>query len=144
MSRKILLTVILSFIAPGSAGQVVAGLILSFFVLLINIYAKPFVTPSLNYVNQASHLCTFLFFLTGLLLKVNVDGQGDSGAFSAVVSVLCVAPIVLPAVLPFALRFYTAMMTKGEPLFPSSNYLPPDMLFSDNFNLCNVCESMFT
>ena len=50
MFRKIVLTVILSFIAPGSASQVVAGLILSFIVLLINIYGKPFVTPSLNHV----------------------------------------------------------------------------------------------
>jgi len=54
MGRKIVLTVILSFIRTGSASQVVAGLVLSFVVLLINIYVNPFVTPSLNQVRCAA------------------------------------------------------------------------------------------
>jgi len=152
MSRKITLTVILSFISPGSASQVVAGLALSFVVLLVNIYLKPFVTPSLNHVNQASHTCTFLFFLTGLLLKVNVDGHGNSGAFSAIVSVLCIAPVILPAVLPFILQLYTAMVTKGKPSVWSRNSSPDSLhctsqtilIFGTSANPCSFHRAQKT
>lgn len=79
-----------------------------------------------------------------MLLKVNLDGQGGSGAFSAFVSILCVAPILLPIVLPFALQMYTAMVTKGEP--PSAvscKPYAPHAYFLDNFNICNVCETLY-
>ena len=49
--RKLLLTSIIALIAPGSAGQVVVGFVLSFVMLLANLRIRPFAEDSLNSIN---------------------------------------------------------------------------------------------
>lgn len=51
--RKLMLTSILSLVAPGSAGQVVVGLLIAFAALLLNLRLKPFADDTLNFINQA-------------------------------------------------------------------------------------------
>ena len=52
LGRKLLLTSILSLIAPGSAGQVCVGILLAFAALLLNLRLKPYAGGGLNMVNQ--------------------------------------------------------------------------------------------
>ena len=52
LGRKLLLTSILSLIAPGSAGQVCVGILLAFAALLLNLRLKPYAGGGLNLVNQ--------------------------------------------------------------------------------------------
>ena len=103
--RKLALTSILALIAPGSAGQVVCGLLIAFVTLLATMGYTPYVHPSLNMVAKATQLNLFFLLLVALLLKVNLDGKGDSHFFSGIVSVLCVLPVAMPALLRLYMRF---------------------------------------
>ena len=49
--RKLALTSILALISPGSAGQVVVGLLLAFLMLVLNLQLRPFSESSMNFVN---------------------------------------------------------------------------------------------
>ena len=86
--RKLALTSILGLIAPGSAGQVVVGCMLAFVALMANMRLKPYADGGLNFVSQTSQLNLFFFLFVALLLKVNLDGQGDAHFFSFIVGIL--------------------------------------------------------
>ena len=96
LGRKLALTSILSLITPGTAGQVVVGLLLAFFMLLVNIFFQPYADSRVNNVNIASQLNLTLFLLVALLLKVNLDDQGQAGFFAHIISLLSVFPVALP------------------------------------------------
>ena len=68
--RKLMLTSILALIAPGSAGQVVCGLLIAFVALLAALTKAPYAQPRLNVVAQVAQLNLFLLLFVGLLLKV--------------------------------------------------------------------------
>ena len=99
--RKLALTSILGLIAPGSAGQVVVGLLLAFVALMANLRLKPYADDGLNFVSQTSQLNLFFFLFVALLLKVNLDGQGDAHFFGVIVGVLS---LVRPRCVPRAQR----------------------------------------
>ena len=103
--RKLALTSILALIAPGSAGQVVVGLLLAFVMLLANLKVQPYAVRSLNGVNQAAQVNLFCVLLVALLLKVNLDGEGDKRFFTGVVGALT----LLPTCLPVLLRLYARL-----------------------------------
>ena len=103
--RKLALTSILALIAPGSAGQVVVGLLLAFVMLLLNLQIKPFAQPTLNFVSAITQTNLFFFLLLALLLKVNVDGEGGSHFFAGIVSVMFLVPFALPIIIRIILRF---------------------------------------
>ena len=88
--RKLALTSILGLIAPGSAGQVVVGLLLAFAALMANMRLKPYADRGLNFVSQTSQLNLFCVLLVALLLKVNLDGQADARFFTFIVGILTV------------------------------------------------------
>jgi len=46
-----------------------------------------------------------LLLLVAVLLKLNVDGEGDAHFFGGVVTALCVAPVALPLAMRLYLRF---------------------------------------
>jgi hypothetical protein len=94
--RKLMLTSILALIAPGSAGQVVSGLLLALFALLANISFQPWEARVMNQLNQMVQLNLVLLMLTALILKVDLDGQGDSYFFTGIVAFLTLSPIALP------------------------------------------------
>ncbi len=106
LMRKLLLTSILALIAPGSAGQVVVGLLLAFCALLFNVRLKPYAEDGLNVVSQISQLNLFFFLFVALLLKVNMDGKGDSGFFSYIVGFMSIVPIALPILIKAYLKFF--------------------------------------
>ena len=103
--RKLALTSILALIAPGSAGQIVVGLLLAFVMLLATMQLRPYAHPTLNLVAQSAQLNLFLLLLVGVLLKLNIDGEGDAHFFSGLVTALCIVPIGMPFLIRMYLRF---------------------------------------
>jgi hypothetical protein len=93
--RKLALTSILSLIAPGSAGQVVVGLLLAFLLLLLNIELRPYAGKMMNLVSITAQTNLFFVLLVALLLKVDVDGSAASGFYSFLIGTLMVIPIAL-------------------------------------------------
>jgi hypothetical protein len=103
--RKLALTSILALIAPGSAGQVVVGLLLAFVMLLATVQLRPYAHATLNTVGVGAQLNLFLLLLVALLLKVDLDGEGGARFYGGIVSALCVAPVALPLAMRLYLRF---------------------------------------
>jgi hypothetical protein len=104
--RKLALTSVLALIAPGSAGQVVVGLLLALFALLANLAFLPFESSTLNRINQLAQLNLVMLLLVALLMKVNLDGEGSSYFFTGIVAFLTIFPVFLPVVLQ-AVTFFT-------------------------------------
>lgn len=100
-----MLTSILALIAPGSAGQVVVGLLVAFFTLLATLRFAPYAEAQLNLVGQAVQANLFFVLLVGLLLKLDVDGEADRSFFAGITSALCVLPVALPVALAAYTRF---------------------------------------
>ena len=71
--RKLCLTSILALIAPGSAGQIVVGLLMAFALLIANLKVKPYAVDALNGVNQIVQLNLFFVLLVALLLKARAQ-----------------------------------------------------------------------
>ena len=106
----------------------VVGLLLAFFALTFNMRLKPYSDVGLNFVSQVSQLNLLAFLFVALLLKVNLDGEGDNSFFSFIVGIMsivrCVGglllrlrpaltvaalhqvPIALPIFIRVWLRFY--------------------------------------
>ena len=103
--RKLALTSILALIAPGSAGQVVVGLLISFFMLLADLVFAPYSTTAFNTINQMSQVNLFMILLVALLLKVNLDGDSSAAFFSGNVSFLSIAPVALPTAVSLYMKF---------------------------------------
>ena len=102
--RKLAPTSILALIAPGSAGQVVVGLLLAFGMLLLILQMRPFAAPTLNFVSAITQTNLFFFLLLALLLKVDLDGEGGSGFFAGIVAVLFLVPFALPVAIRVVMR----------------------------------------
>ena len=86
--RKLLLTSILALIAPGSAGQVVVGILIAFVALIAALIKEPYAMKRLNVVAQVAQLNLFFLLFVGLLLKVRLpallasDEQGPDACFA--------------------------------------------------------------
>ena len=70
--RKLALTSILALIAPGSAGQVVVGILIAFTTLVAALIISPYAQKSLNLVGQVAQLNLFFLLFVALLLKVRL------------------------------------------------------------------------
>ena len=68
--RKLALTSILALIAPGSAGQVVVGILISFTTLVASLIISPYAQKRLNLIGQAAQMNLFFLLFVALLLKV--------------------------------------------------------------------------
>ena len=66
------------------------GLLLAFVALMANMRLKPYADRGLNFVSQTSQLNLFFFLFVALLLKVNLDGQGDAHFFAFIVGILSI------------------------------------------------------
>ena len=97
--RKLLLTSILALIAHGTAAQVVAGLLIAFAALLLNMQLRPFASTALRAVNVMAQLNLFFMLFIGLCLKVQINGETSAGVYNSIVSLLTLLPIGLPALL---------------------------------------------
>ena len=75
---------------PGVHSAVVVGLLLAFFALTFNMRLKPYSDSGLNFVSQVSQLNLLAFLFVALLLKVNLDGEGDNSFFSFIVGIMSI------------------------------------------------------
>lgn len=113
--EKLILTTILSFITPGSALQVIVGMVVCFTSMLAVMQKQPFAGRRTNQIGMVGHTSLFLLFFVGLLLQLRVDlGSRDAALlsseacpqafFSACVGILVVILIAFaPALLLVAL-----------------------------------------
>jgi len=121
LGRKLALTSVLALIAPGTAGQVVVGLLLALFMLLLNLRIKPYASPLLNNVNVYAQLNLVFFLLVALLLKVNLDEEGNAYFYTGIVGFLAIVPAVLPVlILIYAVSRGDAFREAGDMLQRSS------------------------
>jgi hypothetical protein len=102
--RKLILTSILALISPGSAGQVIVGLLVAFCALIANIKRKPYAQDAYNFVNQVAQFNLFAFLFVALLLKVNLDGDGSRLFFTGIVGAMTVLPVLVPVLLQAYIR----------------------------------------
>lgn len=107
--RKLALTSILALIAPGSAGQVVVGILISFTTLIATLVMSPYAQKRLNLIGQVAQLHLFFLLFVALLLKLNVDGEQDGDFFGGIVIAVCTVPVILP----FAMRLYLRFVGGG-------------------------------
>ena len=68
--RKLALTSILALIVPGSAGQIVCGLLISFATLVATLVVSPYAQRRLNLIGQVAQMHLFFLLFVALLLKV--------------------------------------------------------------------------
>ena len=97
--RKLLLTSILTLIAQGTAAQIVAGVLIAFCALLLNLQLRPFASPALRAVNVMAQLNLFFVLFVGLCLKVQINGETSGRVYNAIVLLLTLLPVLLPALL---------------------------------------------
>jgi len=79
--KKLLLTGVLSYIAPGRIGQVVAGFFLTFAFMLAILLVQPFSDQTYRRVAEWQAVTLFLFFVFALLVKAGVDTMSTDGLF---------------------------------------------------------------
>ena len=72
-AKRQLLTGMLVFISPGSAGQITFALMLAFGSLLVLCLEKPFIKKSDNNLAIVSNISIFCTLFASLLVRVNVD-----------------------------------------------------------------------
>ena len=96
---KLVLTSLLLFIVPGTPAQIVAGLCISFFVLLWYLRLLPYAEKSCRQVAYSAYLVIFLFFVLALLLKMDVPvTPNDTLFYAAFCGILVFSLFVFPAV----------------------------------------------
>jgi hypothetical protein len=82
VSNKLAITGALSFIAPGSTTQIVAGLGIAFFSLLVYLRFLPYPKKTIRQLAYCCNLVVFLFFFIALLLRFDTTRSlinGDKG-----------------------------------------------------------------
>jgi hypothetical protein len=112
LGRKLILTSILALVQPGSATQVVVGILVAFACLLLNLRLKPYASEQLNFVNTMAQLNLFFFMFVALLLKVNIDDA--AGADSKFFTVIVGGMSVLPVALPLAIKAFIKLGSFGR------------------------------
>ena len=81
---KLVLTSLLLFIAPGTPAQIVAGMCISFAVLLWYLRLLPYAEKVARQIAYSAYLVIFLFFVLALLLKMNVPVTPHDDTFYSV------------------------------------------------------------
>lgn len=83
---KLVLTSLLLFIAPGTPAQIVAGMCISFAVLLWYLRLLPYAEKVARQIAYSAYLVIFLFFFLALLLKMDVPLTPNDTLFYGVFS----------------------------------------------------------
>jgi len=97
---KLLITGVLGFIAPGTQGQVVAGLGLTFLMLLAYQRVLPYCEKAYRHIGYAAAIEMYLFFALALMIKAQVKVTPRNDEFySAAVGVLFCSVFVLPVLI---------------------------------------------
>lgn len=97
--HKFLLTGVMSLVSPGSAAQVVMGLLVSFATVVLYARRRPFAEVTINRLGLYAQVNIFLFLLVALLLKVRADdANSDSQAYNAIVGTLSLSLLIVPPI----------------------------------------------
>jgi hypothetical protein len=95
--RKFLLTGVMSMVSPGSAAQVVMGLLVAFGAVVLYARLSPYAEPGVNRLGLLAQLNLFFFLLVALLLKVKADNaNNDSSVYNGIVGTLSLSLLVVP------------------------------------------------
>ena len=113
---KLLITGVLTFIAPGRVGQVVAGLFITFAFLLGYQRVQPYEDKTYRRIGFYQAVTLYLFFVFALLVKADIDTMTSAAATAAFndacLGILTCATFAVPVVL-VALRLRWAL-DQGE------------------------------
>ena len=99
---KLVLTSVLLFIAPGSAAQILAGVLITFLVLIVYLRMLPYAVKAVRRIAYACNLVIFLLMLLALGLKANVsvgNGRRSDLFYSACVGLVIYALFAAPVVI---------------------------------------------
>ena len=99
---KLVLTSVLLFIAPGTAAQILAGVLITFLVLIIYLRMLPYAVKAVRRIAYACNLVIFLLMLLALGLKANVsvgNGRRSDLFYSACVGLVIYALFAAPVVI---------------------------------------------
>ena len=99
----------------------VVGLLLAFFALTFNMRLKPYSDGGLNFVSQISQLNLLAFLFVALLLKVNLDGEGDNTFFSFIVGIMSIVRCVAVCSCVCEQRLRSLPCSRCQSRFPSSS-----------------------
>ena len=96
-----MITGVLGFIAPGTQGQVVAGLVISFLMLLGYQHAQPYAEKAYRHIGYAAAIELVLFFALGLMLKADIQvvPAHNHEFFASALGVLVCCVFVVPALI---------------------------------------------
>lgn len=98
--RKLILTSLLAFVRPGSASQVTVGVLMTFLMVMVYALLQPHANASVSHMATFTQAAMFLFFLTGLLLKVKLDDtESDGPLFNGIVTAITVAVPAAPVLI---------------------------------------------
>ena len=94
---KLVLTSLLLFIVPGTPAQIVAGMSISFAVLLWYLRLLPYAEKVARQIAYSSYIVIFLFFVLALLLKMDVPvTPNDNLFYGAFCGILVFSLFVFP------------------------------------------------
>lgn len=85
LAKKVLFTSLLGFVGRGKVLQVIFGLVLSFFLVMIYQAVGPFASRATNRVGLSSSIALFLYLMLALMLKVKSVGSTLLAALSVCV-----------------------------------------------------------
>jgi hypothetical protein len=89
----------MSLVSPGSAAQVVMGLLFSFAAVVLYARRRPYSEVAVNRLGLYAQVNIFLFLLVALLLKVKADNaNSDSRAYNAIVGTLSLSLLIVPPI----------------------------------------------
>jgi len=96
--NKLIITSVLGFIAPGTQGQVAAGLGVTFLMLLAYQHARPYRENAYYQIGHAAAVELFLFFVFALMLKADVQviPRNNDDFYSFAVGLLFCSVFALP------------------------------------------------
>jgi len=102
--NKLIITGVLGFIAPGTNGQVAAGMLMTFVMLLIYQGALPYSDKVYRHIGYGAAIQLFLFLVFALLLSadIKITGGGvraDRLFYGACLGILTSSVFVLPVLL---------------------------------------------
>ena len=98
--NKLMITGVLGFIAPGTEAQTVAGMGLTFLMMLGYQKALPYKEKTYRHIGYAASVTLFVFLVFALMLKAQVTvGQDNNGFYGGCIGILMCSVFVVPAVL---------------------------------------------
>jgi hypothetical protein len=105
VSNKLAITGVLSFIAPGSVTQIIAGIGISFFSLLVFLRFLPYPKKTIRQLAYTCNVVVFLFFFVALLLRFDTTRTLIDGDYATTNTFYSIFVISMWASIPVTLIY---------------------------------------